>query len=80
MYTREDTETRNPIVAKLNELLQTLAEDNNLVYVDLDKILAPEGILENKSTLNGVHLNFLGHPVWLNEIHMLLHQSYQVIK
>ncbi|MDX4060856.1 GDSL-type esterase/lipase family protein [Aliarcobacter skirrowii] len=58
----------NSEVYKLNIKLENLAKDKNLVFIDLNSILAPDNYLENIHTDDGIHLNPKAHILWANEI------------
>ena len=64
----------NPIevnnnVNKLNEELEILAKDENLQYININKLMRNGNILNNLFTNgDGVHLNMDGYSVWANEL------------
>ena len=60
---------KNNDVLKLNLRLKGLSEKENVVFVDLNKVLSENGKLkESFSSEDGVHLNGEGFFVWKNSI------------
>jgi len=58
----------NNKITQINLLLQQYCNDNNIVYIDLNKGLAKDKKLIDKYTIDGSHLNARGYEVWKNEI------------
>jgi len=58
----------NPRVTKLNELLKAYCIEQDLTFIDLNKILAPTGILEAKYSLDELHLTASGYALWQAEV------------
>ena len=54
----------NKIVKELNIKLERYAKENNIIYLDINAILAPESYLENRFSLDGVHLNEDAYKEW----------------
>ncbi|MEM8899090.1 MAG: GDSL-type esterase/lipase family protein [Bacteroidota bacterium] len=63
-----DHENRNLQIQTLNEQLKVLADERELQFVDLNELLAPQGILINRYTQDGIHLMEDGYKVWLSQI------------
>jgi lysophospholipase L1-like esterase len=61
-----------PVITALNKALQALAQQHGYEYVDLNRVLAPHGVLLDEYTWDGVHLNAAGYEVWAAEIKPLL--------
>jgi len=55
-------------VKKLNQFLQRYAKEHKLVYIDLNKSLAPNSYLKQNYSLDGLHLNGEGYLIWKNII------------
>jgi lysophospholipase L1-like esterase len=55
---------RNKKIEELNSGLMGLAEKNKVIYLDINKRLTPEGVLEKKYTLEGLHLIKNGYNEW----------------
>jgi len=53
-------------VDNLNKLLYKYCSDNNLTYINLNKTLSKDKILEEENTPDGVHLNKTGYEKWKN--------------
>ena len=54
----------NDAVEKLNIYIKKYAEENNLTYLDINEILAPNKYLEENYTLDGVHLSEKAYIEW----------------
>ncbi|WP_418184920.1 GDSL-type esterase/lipase family protein [Aliarcobacter vitoriensis] len=55
-------------VDELNKKLKELAKNKDLTFINLNKILAPNGYLDNKYTNDNVHLNGVAYLLWADEI------------
>lgn len=55
-------------VENLNDKLEKFCIKNNIIYINLNNYLAPNRVLENKYTNDGIHLNGLGYKVWNENI------------
>ncbi|MFW3343320.1 GDSL-type esterase/lipase family protein [Aliarcobacter butzleri] len=58
----------NSKVDKLNKKLEELANNKDLTFINLNKILAPNGYLDNKYTNDNIHLNGEAYLLWSEEI------------
>ena len=58
----------NSDIKELNLLMKKYAEDNNIRFIDLNKILSPNGFLDEKYTTDGIHLNGSAYILWAKEI------------
>lgn len=54
----------NPKIIVLNRKLKHFAQSNKIRFIDLNKRLAPEGVLSDIYTVDGQHLNAQGYTVW----------------
>ncbi len=55
----------NKFVQALNFQLKNLANTNsNITYLDINKVLAPNGELRDKFSLDGIHLNGEAYKLW----------------
>jgi len=61
---RELPQEVNDAVEKLNIYIKKYAEENNLTYLDINEILAPNKYLEENYTLDGVHLSEKAYIEW----------------
>ena len=60
---------RNKDVLKLNLKLQELSEKENIVFIDLNKVLSENGKLKKSySSKDDIHLNGDGYFAWKNSI------------
>jgi len=64
LYIRSNTKTINQKVEKLNNLLCEYAKRNKIQFIDLNIKLAPNNILLEKYSLDGLHLNGKGYIEW----------------
>lgn len=58
----------NSKVEVLNEKLKNYAKENNLTFIDLNKILAPNKTLKNEFSYDELHLNGKAYNLWTQEI------------
>jgi lysophospholipase L1-like esterase len=62
----------NRRIQKLNQQLQAIAEQENVVYLDLYPLFADtEGNLKTELSTDGLHLNSQGYGVWRNALIVL---------
>ena len=69
----EIDKTKRPVnnqnISDLNNNLKKLSDNSNIFYIDLySKFLNPANQLDEKYTLDGIHLNGRGYLVWKNQI------------
>lgn len=65
---------KNPEVNKLNMMLRSYAEKNNLTFVDLNSKMTQNGLLRNELTYDGLHLNANGYAIWREELDPILNK------
>ena len=58
----------NQKVEALNEKLKSYAKENSLIFIDLNKILAPNKTLKNDFSSDELHLNGKAYKLWTQEI------------
>ncbi|MBU2710698.1 GDSL-type esterase/lipase family protein [Zooshikella harenae] len=58
----------NGQVEMLNHSLQKIAKGKNIKYIDLNKVLATGGVLQNQYSIDGIHLNGEGYALWKKQI------------
>lgn len=58
----------NDSVNSLNGELEVLAKESNVSFIDLYSALSTNNQLEEKYTIDGIHLTGQGYAVWKNEI------------
>jgi len=69
----EIDKTRRPIanqnISDFNNNLKNFADNSNIFYIDLySKFLNPANQLDEKYTLDGIHLNGQGYLIWKNQV------------
>ncbi len=65
----------NKDILKFNQLLQELAKEKGLVYIDLHQKLVDEaGLLNEKYTFDGIHLNGDAYLVWKKTLDPVVEQ------
>ena len=52
----------------LNEKLKNYAKENNLIFIDLNKQLAPNKTLKNEFSYDELHLNGKAYKIWTETI------------
>ena len=63
-FTGKNWEMINTNVYTLNELLKQFCIENDMIFLDINELLAKEGILEEQYTTDGLHLNKKGYEKW----------------
>lgn len=58
----------NEKVEALNEKLKNYAKENNLIFIDLNKQLAPNKTLKNEFSYDELHLNGKAYKIWTETI------------
>lgn len=58
----------NPKIEKLNEKLKDFAQNNNIDFIDLNPIFAPNKVLKSEFTTDDLHLNGKAYTLWVKEI------------
>ena len=58
----------NKDIKKLNHLLIKLAMKKGITFIDLNKVLAPKGVLHDEYTTDGVHINEKAYKIWVKNI------------
>ena len=63
-------EVSNDKVKQFNDILQQIADDNGIEYIDLHSSFTDKnGQLDKKFTGDGLHLNGKGYEVWVDRLH-----------
>jgi len=62
------SKTINTQVTQLNKKLHDYCLKNEIEFIDLNTILAPNNFLDTKFTNDGVHLNGLAYQLWADTI------------
>lgn len=59
----------NDSINELNKVLQTLAQQKGVMYIDLhSQFVDEQDLLQKKLSLDGVHLNAQGYAVWKKQV------------
>ena len=61
-------ENFNIKVETLNKKLKQFASDNNLIFIDLNKILSSNKMLKHEFTSDDLHINGSAYKLWVQEI------------
>lgn len=64
----------NSKVTELNMRLIRICDENDVTYIDLNKLLANQGMLDINYTIDGVHLNGHGYMVLKSAIHPYIYK------
>lgn len=62
----------NPVVARLDSLLEAYARQEKIDYLDLNRVLAPSGSLREECTFDGLHLTAAGYAPWRAQLEPIL--------
>lgn len=63
--TKFQTNRPNYIIANINNMLRDSANELNYTYIDINSHLTKNGELDEKFTLDGLHINGRGVSVWM---------------
>ena len=63
---------RNIQVDRLNSMLKSYAEKNNIIFMDLNSLMSRGNYLRSELTYDGVHLNAAGYKIWGREVEEVL--------
>lgn len=61
-------ENFNPKVEELNKRLEKFANENQITFINLNPIFAPQKVLKKEFTSDDLHLNGNAYKLWANEI------------
>ncbi|MFV7790760.1 GDSL-type esterase/lipase family protein [Aliarcobacter lanthieri] len=62
----------NPKIEKLNQDLKDFAKNNQIYFIDLNPIFAPNKILLKNYTTDDLHLNGKAYLLWVNELKKII--------
>lgn len=66
--------TKNNEIVNLNSKLKTLASKEKINYIDVYSAFAKNGEINDKYTVDGVHLNGQGYKIWAQAIEKYVNQ------
>ena len=58
----------NPKIEELDRRLELYAKENNIEFINLNPIFAPQKVLKKEFTADDLHLNGSAYKIWANEI------------
>jgi lysophospholipase L1-like esterase len=61
-------ENFNPKIEELNKRLEKFANENQITFINLNPIFAPQKVLKKEFTSDDLHLNGNAYKLWANEI------------
>jgi len=67
-----DYQTNNRSVKRLNAHLRQYAATNGIEFIDLNKALGADDVLDDSLTYDGVHLNAQGYALWAPKVKLVL--------
>lgn len=71
--TRRIEGIENDTIKAVNVELRKIASDKDIPFIHLYPLFeGPDGMLSDKYTSDGIHLNGAGYQLWVNQIHTLL--------
>lgn len=65
---KEKPQFINTDVLEFNKMICRYANEKKIHFLNLNASLAPLGYLEEKYTVDGIHLNAQGYRIWVNEM------------
>ena len=68
LYAGESANSYNDYVEILNDTLKEYCKAENIKFIDLNDILSPHGQLDDRYTIDGIHLKDEAYTVWADSI------------
>lgn len=68
LFSGETLRQKNIVINEINNKLTELCKEKNYHYVDINKSLAVNNVLNPEYSLDDTHINFKGYKAWRNEI------------
>ena len=65
---RESAKRYNTYVEVLNSELQAYCKEEGIEFIDLNTLLSPYGQLDDRFTLDGIHLEDEAYRIWAEKI------------
>jgi lysophospholipase L1-like esterase len=69
---RDNSQSRNEEILRLNNLLLEYADKESIEYLDINSLVSQNGFLKNELTYDGLHLNAEGYSFWVPEVEKIL--------
>ena len=66
---------KNAEIASLNDSLRALCVDRDIIFLDINPTIAPNGFLDEAKTYDGIHLNSIGYSAWSSAIRHVLDKT-----
>lgn len=63
---------KNVLVEALNNLLENYCKNQKIEFIDLNKQLAKDKVLQNEYTWDGLHINSKAYRIWGDEVEKVL--------
>ena len=71
-HKRENSQSKNEEIRKLDKLLLEYAQEQSIEYLDINSLISHNGFLKNELTYDGLHLNADGYSFWVPEVEKVL--------
>jgi len=71
LYVGQRLSQLNPLVTELNSNLQRLCQEKQLRFIDVNRILCPDGGLPLQCSADDLHLNAFAYGQWIAHLHHL---------
>ncbi|PLR52066.1 GDSL-type esterase/lipase family protein [Chimaeribacter arupi] len=68
LFSGETLRQKNIVINQINNKLTKFCKEKSYHYVDINKSLAVDGVLNPEFSLDDTHINFKGYKAWSNEI------------
>lgn len=72
LFHRHNNTAYNTNVEKMNDLLQNLAIEQGVIYLDIDQFLIDENGLRKELTVDNIHFNDQGYLIWVEQVEIFL--------
>jgi lysophospholipase L1-like esterase len=69
---RDNAQTKNEDILKLDNLLFDYARKQSIEYLDINSLVSQNGFLKSDLSYDGLHLNAEGYALWVPEVEKVL--------
>lgn len=76
LYVGQRLSQLNPLVAQLNDNLQQLCGEKQLRFIDVNRILCPDGALPLQCSADDLHLNAFAYGQWISHLRLLFAEYF----
>lgn len=68
VFSGKTMDKRNYLIAELNKKIYSGAEENNYKFININDVIAPNGIMLKSYSSDDTHINEKGYAIWANRM------------